>query len=78
MLRYALAAAILSLPSRRDRELRRLKEQNRKLEERNWALEALARDYRDFLEADLASCTCEEGDPCPLCRCDAVLGREWR
>lgn len=41
-------------------------------QQRQQALEALyavARDWLNTLDADGAECTCEEGDPCPRCRC---------
>jgi hypothetical protein len=37
-------------------------------------IRAVVDDYRNLLEADLAACTCEEHDPCPLCRLEAVVG----
>lgn len=43
------------------------------LERRMGALQRVAKDWLNTMHADGYSCCCEDGDPCPLCRCEAAL-----
>lgn len=49
------------------------RERHRKAQNAVEILSAVARDFLNVLDADGVDCSCEEGDPCPRCRCIAAL-----